>query len=115
MQSIKVEIIKGYEKVNSRIFPAKDGKPARAGYSQDAYFHFGGAFPVKATVPLDKPTQAYPVGDYILDPDCFGTNEYDQIKMSTFSMQLLNKDGSAITKVNGQLKNPNFVDPDSEL
>lgn len=112
MKSILVEVVKGNNKINGRVFTAKkEGEQDRVSYSQDVYFHLGGAFPVLGNISIDSPSHAYPVGQFYLDLSCFTTNEYNQLKMNTYSMELLNEDGSPVSRVPGTMKDPSFRPP----
>lgn len=51
---IKIEIFKEDERVETRTSRAKDDKPARTFYEQDAYAHLGGKFPSLIKVSLER-------------------------------------------------------------
>lgn len=86
---LKVEIVKGYDSPEKRTFKGKDGQPDVERFSQKAYLHKGGAFPVEFTVPLDSLAQAYSVGFYSLDPNCIEVNKYGRLEVNAFKMSLI--------------------------
>jgi hypothetical protein len=85
---MKIEILQGYEQPKCFEMQAKDGKPARTFWSQDAYAYLGGAFPVKFELSIDKPTDAYPIGTYELDGSSFKVTERGKLTIDIYNIKL---------------------------
>jgi hypothetical protein len=85
--SVKVQILKGFEQVETRSIKNKDGSP-RILYSQKAYLHKGGAFPVEFTLGVESPPLAYAVGDYSLDLDCLRVNKFGSLEVDPYNVNL---------------------------
>ncbi|PWY27764.1 G5P family DNA-binding protein, partial [Vibrio vulnificus] len=51
---IKIEIFSEDVRINTRTTKAKDDKPSREIYEQDAYVYLGGKFPVQMKLQLEK-------------------------------------------------------------
>jgi hypothetical protein len=85
--SVKVQILKGFEQVESRSIKTRDGSP-RILYSQKAYLHKGGPFPVEFTLGVESPPLAYPIGDYSLDLDCLRVNKFGSLEVDPYNVTL---------------------------
>ena len=85
--SVKVHILKGFETVESRSIKQKDGTP-RVLYSQKAYLHKGGAFPIEFTLSVDSPALAYQIGDYSLDLECLRVNKFGSLEVDPYNVNL---------------------------
>jgi hypothetical protein len=85
--TIKVEILKGFHEVESRSIKQKDGTP-RVLYTQKAYLHQGGAFPVKFVVNVESPALAYTIGVHSLDLDCLKVNRFGSLEVDPFNVKL---------------------------
>lgn len=86
--SIKVEIIKNFNEVESRSIKQKDGTPKTL-YSQKAFLHKGSAFPVEFTLSIDGPAQAYPVGNYDLNLECLRVNKFGSLEVDPYNVKLI--------------------------
>jgi hypothetical protein len=85
--SVKVQILKNFEGVDTRSIKQKDGSP-RVLYSQKAYLHKGGAFPIEFTLTVESPALAYPVGDYNLDLNCLRVNKFGSLEVDPYNVNL---------------------------
>jgi hypothetical protein len=85
--TVKVQILKDFATVQSRSIKGKDGTP-RILYSQKAYLHKGGAFPVEFTLSVESPALAYPVGDYSLDLECLRINKFGSLEVDPYNVNL---------------------------
>lgn len=84
---MKIEIIQGYDQVQSRVVPMKDGTK-REMFHQSAYMHQGGAFPVMFNVPIDSPNDAYPVGEYRISASSYKLNNYNNLELDKYNLVL---------------------------
>ena len=80
---MKVEILDGFHQPESR--QSNDGKVR---WSQKAYLHNGGAFPVEFTLSIPDASSAYPVGQYTLTDDSFKVNQYGGLELSRWDLKL---------------------------
>jgi hypothetical protein len=87
MSGVKVQILKNFEQVETRSIKQKDGSP-RVLYSQKAYLHKGGAFPIEFTLSVDSPALAYPIGDYSLDLNCLRVNKFGSLEVDPYNVNL---------------------------
>jgi hypothetical protein len=87
MSGVKVQILKGFEEVSSRSIKTKEGVP-RVLYSQKAYLHKGGAFPIEFTMSVDSPALAFPIGDYSLDLECLRVNKFGSLEVDPYNVKL---------------------------
>jgi hypothetical protein len=85
--SVKVQILKGFHDVTSRSIKTKDGSP-KVLYTQKAYLHKGGAFPVEFTLNVESPALAYGLGDYDLDLDCLRVNRFGSLEVDPYAVTL---------------------------
>ncbi len=80
--------MEAHSAVQSRTIQGKDGKADKTYYSQKAYAHTGGAFPVEFKLPLENQNSAYPSGAYLLDPSSFAVGRYGDLEINRFEMKL---------------------------
>ena len=85
---LKIEIFPEHEQIETRIIPAKDGKPERTLYQQVAYAYLGGKFPVEMKLGLDKDETVYASGVYTVDPSSFIVNQYGSLELKRFGLKL---------------------------
>lgn len=85
---MKIEIMEAHSAVQSRTIQGKDGKADKTYYSQKAYAHTGGAFPVEFKLPLESHNDAYRAGTYELDPSSFAVGRYGDLEINRFEMKL---------------------------
>jgi hypothetical protein len=86
---MKIEIMENHSAVQSRNVPGKDGKPDNTFYSQKAYAHTGGAFPVEFKIPLSNHNDAYRVGVYQLDPESYQVGRFGDLEINRYEMKLI--------------------------
>lgn len=79
---LKISIIEGHNQPQSRT--TKNG----VRYYQNAYAHFGGAFPQEIEVPLRSAADAFPVGDYELDIRNFRVGRFKNLEINPFELTL---------------------------
>ncbi len=84
--TIKIEINRQDCEVQTRQIQGKNGP--RAIHEQRAYVHQGGAHPTPFTLSLRSPAEAYPAGDYELDPSSLQVNGYGGLELNRFEMRL---------------------------
>jgi hypothetical protein len=87
MTGVKVQILKDFAEVESRSIKGKDGTP-RVLYSQKAYLHKGGPFPIEFTLGVESPALAYAVGDYALDLNCLRVNKFGSLEVDPYNVNL---------------------------
>lgn len=81
-----IEIIKGSDVPTSRQFK---NKPDELSWSQPAFAHLGGHFPVEIKLPLKNATFAHPVGKYNLDKDSFKVGQYGDLEINRWEINLV--------------------------
>lgn len=74
-----IEIFKDNECVDAREIPAKADRDAMTIYSQVAFAHLGGRFPVEFSLPLQKDDSAYPAGKYYLHASSFKVGDFGRL------------------------------------
>jgi hypothetical protein len=84
--TLKIQIVKDHNELESRIFEASNGKPERKVFKQTGYMFNGGAFPVKFKFGIPDEKSALPVGDYTLLISAFNTDKYDGLALETFNL-----------------------------
>jgi hypothetical protein len=80
---MKISIKQGYETVIPKVVNDKTY------FNQKAYADFGGPYPVEFLLSIDGPAQAYPIGDYTLDPSSYRVNQYGSLEINRFEIKLL--------------------------
>jgi len=89
---MKIEIIEGFHLPEART--VKDNTY----YSQKAYINKGGAFPEQFLVPLAAPINAYPIGNYEIDPNSYQVNQYGSLEINRFNLKLLPIKNNTLSK-----------------
>jgi hypothetical protein len=82
---IIIEIIKGSDQPISKSFK---NKPDELSWSQKAFAHLGGVFPVEIKVPIKNPTHVHPVGKYSLHPSSFKVGQYGDLEINRWEINL---------------------------
>lgn len=62
--------------VSTRSFPSREGKPAMNFREQKAAVERPGDFPLPFSISLDEDQNAYPVGEYDIDPSSLQLNKF---------------------------------------
>jgi len=88
--SLLIEILgtNGANEPVARTFPAKGDRPERTIFEQKAYAHFGGLFPVEIKLSFDQLAKQYPIGKYELSKTSFKVNQYGQLQLDPYSIEL---------------------------
>lgn len=81
---IKIEIFKEDERVETRTSRAKDDKPSRAFYEQDAYAYLGGKFPTLIKLSLEQDQPPHAAGIYTLDSSSYLVNNFGALELKRF-------------------------------
>lgn len=95
MTRLIIEIFKENEVVDSRTLPATDKRGALTLFSQVAYAHLGGKFPVETKVSLEDGQPAYKEGKYELHQQSFKVGQYDRLEFDRRTV-LMPVDGKAV-------------------
>jgi len=77
-----ISVIQGHEKPEIRGFNA-NGKDITV-YEQGAYMHKGDAFPELFKIGHKSAGEVLPVGDYVLEPSSFVTDNFGAITLSKY-------------------------------
>lgn len=80
MNQLIIEIFKENEIVDVRELPANEKRGALKLYSQIAYAHTGGKFPVEFKLPLEDGQPHYTAGKYYLTQDSFKVGQFDRLE-----------------------------------
>lgn len=80
--SVIVEIIQGHHLPDSRAVGDKQF------FSQRAYAHLGGAFPVEISIPLNAPVDAQPIGKYTIADSSFRVGKYNRLEINPYELKL---------------------------
>lgn len=86
---MKIEIIAGFEAPQSRTVNGRDGQAPREVFSQTAFAHLGGPFPVQIRLPLESMQAYYQVGKYHLSDDSFRVGQYGDLQINPYGIKLL--------------------------
>jgi|TARA_Y100000588_G_C14067592_1_gene844309 hypothetical protein len=81
---IKIEIFKEDERVETRTSRAKDDKPARTFYEQDAYAYLGGKFPSLIKLSMEKDQPPHAAGLYTLHNSSYVINNFGALELKRF-------------------------------
>lgn len=94
MSKLIIEIFKENELIDTRQgVSAKSGKPWKQ-FSQIAYAHLGGKFPVETKIPLEEGQPHYIAGKYELHMKSFLIGDFDKLSVGR-DMLLIPVDGKA--------------------
>ncbi|MGY5767750.1 single-stranded DNA-binding protein [Vibrio cincinnatiensis] len=74
-----IEIFKENEMVDSKIIPARGERSEMILYSQVAFAHLSGRFPVEFSLPLEKGDSYYPAGTYYLHASSFKVGDFGRL------------------------------------
>lgn len=80
MSQLIIEIFKENEVIDSRTLPANEKRGELTLYSQVAYAHLGGKFPVETSVSLEDGQPAYAAGKYLVHQSSFRVGQYDRLE-----------------------------------
>ena len=83
---LKIELNPNDCQIQTRSVNGKNG--ARTIHEQTAYFHTGGAYPLPFKRALRSPADAYPSGEYTLDPSSFQVNAFGGLELNRFEIRL---------------------------
>ncbi|RBW65972.1 hypothetical protein DS893_06880 [Vibrionales bacterium C3R12] len=81
---LKIEIFKEDERVETRTSRAKEDKPSRNFYEQDAYAYLGGKFPSRIKLSMEKDQEPFASGLYTLHSSSFVINNYGALELKRF-------------------------------
>ncbi|CAK1876061.1 MULTISPECIES: single-stranded DNA-binding protein [Vibrio] len=81
---IKIEIFKEDERVEQRTSRAKDDKPSRTFYEQDAYAYLVGKFPSLIKISMEKDQTPYAAGLYTLHSSSYAINNFGALELKRF-------------------------------
>ncbi|EGR2117535.1 single-stranded DNA-binding protein [Vibrio cholerae] len=79
IEPLVIEIFKDNVIVDSRVIPAKGDRAEMTLYSQVAFAHLGGRFPVEFSLPLEKGDAPYAEGKYQLHASSFKVGDYGRL------------------------------------
>ncbi|WP_305829479.1 single-stranded DNA-binding protein [Photobacterium leiognathi] len=82
MTKLIIEIFKENESIDTRTIPANEKRGELKLYSQVAYAHLGGKFPVETSISLEEGQPAYIAGKYELHQSSFQVGNYDRLEFS---------------------------------
>ena len=91
---MKIQIIEGHHAPESK--PTKDNNVR---WSQKAYLHNGGVFPVEMILSIPDASAAYPVGEYTISDDSFKVNQYGGLELSRWDLKLVPLKAQELKKV----------------
>ncbi|EIT7028600.1 hypothetical protein L2593_004142 [Vibrio vulnificus] len=74
-----IEIFADNVQVDERTIPAKGDRAEMTLYSQVAFAHLGGRFPVEFSISLEKGQVPYATGKYYLDASSFKVGDYGRL------------------------------------
>lgn len=80
IDGLKIEIFKENELVDTRVIPAKGDRGEMRLYSQVAYAHLGGKFPVEMSLPLEEGQPYYTSGMYFIHASSFKVGNYGRLE-----------------------------------
>jgi len=80
MTVLIIEVFKEDEKVDVRELPANEKRGALKLYSQRAYAHTGGKFPVETTISLEEGQPPYVPGKYYPHASSFKVGQFDRLE-----------------------------------
>lgn len=78
---MKIQILDGHHKVQSRKYNDKKTGEEKTTFFQFAYIDLGGAFPVQFNIRIPSEGESYPVGNYTLSPDSLQVNNYGSLEI----------------------------------
>ncbi|EGU42104.1 single-stranded DNA-binding protein [Vibrio scophthalmi] len=81
---LKIEVFEDDVKINTRQIKAKDDKPGREIYEQNAYAYLGGKFPTLMKLSLDKGQDPYVAGIYTVHSSSFTINNFGSLELKRF-------------------------------
>ena len=64
-------------------------KKGTAIYRQRCALDTGDGYPLPFFVTLQNPESAYPIGDYLLAPECFQTSQYGSLEINRYNIRLV--------------------------
>lgn len=79
---IKIQILDGHSEVETREYKDKETGEVKVTYTQLAYIHLGGAFPVEFKIRIPSPAEKYAIGDYTFTPDSLVVNQYKSLQFA---------------------------------
>ncbi|GLT14047.1 single-stranded DNA-binding protein [Vibrio algivorus] len=98
MNQLIIEVFKENEVVDVRELPANDKRAAMKLYSQVAYAHTGGKFPVEFRLPLEEGQPAYTEGKYYFTQDSFKVGQFDRLEFDR-NLKLVPVNQAQLSKV----------------
>lgn len=75
-----IEIFKDNESIDTRVIPAKGDRAEMKLYSQVAFAHLGGRFPVEFSLSLQEGQPYYTEGRYVLHSSSFKVGQYGRLE-----------------------------------
>lgn len=82
MTKLIIEIFKENESIDTRTIPANDKRGELKLFSQVAYAHLGGKFPVQTTIGLEEGQPYYAAGKYELHQSSYQVGNYDRLEFA---------------------------------
>jgi hypothetical protein len=83
--SLIIEIIKNHEQPTSRQFKGQEDLT----WTQKAFAHMGGVFPVEIKLPVKNASYANPVGKYVLSDASFKVGKYGDLEINRWDIELV--------------------------
>ncbi|AYV19812.1 single-stranded DNA-binding protein [Vibrio mediterranei] len=80
LDGLVVEIFEDNVCVDERVIPARGDRSEMKLYSQVAFVHLGGRFPVEFSLSLEQGASAYPAGKYQLHASSFKVGQYGRLE-----------------------------------
>ncbi len=80
LNGLTIEIFKDNETVDTRVIPPKGERGEMKLYSQVAFAHLGGRFPVEFSLPLEEGQPAYSAGMYVLHASSFKVGQFGRLE-----------------------------------
>lgn len=81
---LKIEIFKEDERIETRTSKAKEDKPSRTFYEQDAYAYLGGKFPSRIKLSMEEDQMPHTAGLYTLHSSSFIINNFGALELKRF-------------------------------
>jgi hypothetical protein len=89
MNAMLIQIVKGHEAPEKRVFKNKETGDERVTWSQKAYMHNGGAFPQEFKIEHKELSDVLEVGDYNISPESYQANKYGKLELNPFELRLV--------------------------
>ncbi len=90
-----VEIFEDNVSIDTRTIPPKGDRGEMKLYSQVAFAHLGGRFPVEFSLSLEEGQTPYPAGRYVLHASSFKVGQYGRLEFER-NLLLIPHSGSSV-------------------